>query len=71
MNLMKKRMENVMEVNAKKKVKVGDKFNLLEVTKDNGIVWLCKCDCGRAVRATTIELTNGRIKSCCYCGWGK
>ena len=56
----------------KKEVKIGDEFGELKViNSDQKSMWLCECSCGRPVRATSIELTEEKINSCCYCGWGK
>lgn len=55
---------------------VGQKFNMLKVLeytdqrKNNGVVWLCQCECGNTVYATTAELKSGHKKSCgCISSW--
>ena len=34
-------------------------------------LWLCKCDCGNEVSATTEDLHSGRKKSCATLGYPK
>ena len=49
---------------------LGQKFGRLTVMsktnerKNKGVVWLCECECKSVVRATTIHLTSGWVKSC-------
>lgn len=49
---------------------VGQHINHLTViskygkSKDNRILWLCKCDCGNEAYITTSNLLNGHNKSC-------
>ena len=50
---------------------VGKTFGLLTViedtgkrTKDNSIIWKCKCDCGNYKEIPTYYLTNNHTKSC-------
>ena len=49
---------------------IGQKFGYLTVIektdkkKDNGIVWLCKCECGGLKEVTTANLKAGRVTSC-------
>lgn len=50
---------------------VGQKFNRLTVVEydhsDNGVYWLCKCDCGNYVAVRGRDLKSGKTKSCgCY-----
>lgn len=33
-------------------------------TKDNHSMWLCKCDCGKQVKATSTHLISGHTVSC-------
>ena len=35
-----------------------------ERTKNGGVVWLCRCDCGGEVRVPSRQLTGGCTKSC-------
>lgn len=48
----------------------GKKFNRLTVislgerNKFNQIQWLCKCECGNTILATTTYLKSGHTKSC-------
>lgn len=48
----------------------GERFGRLTVIKktderiSNRIVWLCKCDCGNEVKATSSHLLSGRTTSC-------
>lgn len=39
--------------------------------KNNGIVWLCKCDCGGVTLSYSAELLAGSKKSCGCLRWGK
>lgn len=48
----------------------GKKFGRLTVIQktdkraSSQVVWLCRCDCGNMVEATTTHLTRGNTKSC-------
>ncbi|MBS9400112.1 hypothetical protein [Pediococcus acidilactici] len=33
-------------------------------TKDNHSMWLCQCDCGKQIEATSTHLTSGHTVSC-------
>ena len=33
-------------------------------TKDNCVLWWCKCDCGGGRAAKASDIKNGRVKSC-------
>lgn len=54
------------------KNEIGNKYNRLTVLKishsDNGIFWLCKCDCGEKKAIKGNALRRGIIKSC-GCLW--
>ena len=39
--------------------------------KNNKIVWLCRCDCGRVCLQRGCDLTNEKVKSCGCSGKGK
>lgn len=48
---------------------VGRRFGRLEViekieSKNNQIIWKCKCNCGNITRASSHQLVSGIIKSC-------
>lgn len=48
---------------------VGHKFNRLTVIEragkdDSGVIWRCRCDCGKESNVRRMALTLGRIKSC-------
>lgn len=52
---------------------IGNKFNRLTVIQEHGrdknqnILWLCKCDCGKNTIVKSRYLTIGHTKSCgCY-----
>lgn len=57
----------------KNSAKVGEKYNFLTVvsecgrTKHQGILWLCRCDCGKEKLLETAVIKRGATKSCgCY-----
>ena len=33
-------------------------------TKDNRIIWECKCDCGKTTTVSSVDLVTGNTKSC-------
>lgn len=35
-----------------------------EERKNNSVVWICKCDCGNIIKATSTNLSRGDINSC-------
>lgn len=48
---------------------VGQKFNMLTVlekapSRNNNVMWLCKCDCGNTTEVSTYSLRTGHTKSC-------
>ena len=48
---------------------VGKRFGILTVTEElgsgkQGVKWLCKCDCGNEITASTGDLTSGKRRSC-------
>lgn len=49
---------------------VGDSYHRLTVLRKlkkrtaEGVVWLCRCDCGRLVKVCTSKLRSGNTKSC-------
>ena len=56
-----------------KKNLIGQKFGRLTVISEYGrykkkqVQWLCKCECGNTVIATTGSLNSGNTTSCgCY-----
>lgn len=43
----------------------GQKFNRLTAVEHLGKgIWLCKCDCGKEIKARGALIRNGRIRSC-------
>ena len=48
----------------------GQRFGLLvaihrvELIPNRGVVWLCRCDCGRHTKAVTADLRAGKHRSC-------
>lgn len=51
----------------------GKRYNHLIVlkigkySKSGGIIWLCRCDCGRKTFAYTLRLRNNKTRSCGIC----
>ena len=42
----------------------GQLLAVAPVARDRGIIWLCRCDCGKESRVKTTNLRSGHIKSC-------
>ncbi len=56
----------------KRYVKVGDKYNILEVVEaappeDGKVMWRCRCDCGDYVVVSGANLLSGGTKRCPTC----
>lgn len=59
--------------------RVGERFGKLVVVRDagrkfGGVLWECRCECGRLVKMRASSLVCGDAKSCgtygeCYMGW--
>lgn len=62
-----------MKLSKKAKDITGHRFSLLSVespvsiNKNGTIIWQCRCDCGKEVKAIGTRLRNGVTKSCASC----
>ena len=51
-----------------KQIEAGQRFGLLKVIEkagsNNGVIWLCQCDCGNRCTVRADNLKSGRTESC-------
>lgn len=43
---------------------VDHRYNTKNPQNRDAVYWICKCDCGREVAASSASLRSGRTKSC-------